>query len=485
MVSRKYENLDSYSAGFQNFQTNGKMWRQRVVRQLLIGSLAVVVFSLSYGMAEPEFSGSDKCMSCHTSIYQTWKESTHNRAVQEVAASHDGIVAEWGGIVKAKSGKMPEATIKLDRGSDGSFTATLVDSKDPSIEVTYKVAFSQGAGSMKGQMYYVKIGNNYYGLPINWQTAASKFVPTLIDTWYNEDGSLKQPSIDKSWEMTCAGCHQTGLQMKKVEGGYEASYSEISIGCEKCHGPGFEHVKSPEAKGKIINPRNLDYELGMDVCSQCHATSGNSVPKGIIRGAWDEINNKGYSVGEPLTDYMQFSSGPMPQAQPVASDLSRPDTYHSISRSKHYEVQTACFDCHNPHGGPTTANLKRGDMDNSLCLNCHGKEEKFASPSMIMQHTKHSYDPDMKGTSRCTYCHTVQSRRMRPDSSGMGMPRIMLGFLEVAKPQQSLAMFQSNPDNVPDNSCNRCHKEWSGDEAGLKKGVDAYNSKFENGVGPL
>jgi predicted CXXCH cytochrome family protein len=444
---------------------------------LAICSAILVLFATS-ATAEPKFVGSDKCMSCHKSIYQTWKESTHNRAVQEVSASHDGVIAEWKGVVKVKSGNIPEAVIKLDQGLGGSFTATLVDSKDPSKEATYKVAFTQGAGSMKGQMYYTKIGNNYYGLPVNWQTVSSKFVPTLLDAWYNEDGSLKRPPINKSWEMTCAGCHQTGLEMKKVEGGYEASYSEISIGCEKCHGPGSEHVRSPQAKGKIINPRNLEYEAGMDVCNQCHATSGNSVPKGIIRGAWNEIKNKGYSAGESLTDYMQFGSGPIPQAQPVTSNLSRPDTYHSISKSKHYEARTACFDCHNPHGGPTTANLKRGDMDNSLCLYCHGKEKQFASPAMIMQHTKHSYDPDIKGTSRCTYCHTIQSRRMRTASSGMGMPRIMSGFLDVVKPQQSLDMFKSDPDNVPSNSCNRCHKDWSGDEAGFKKGVDAYKAKF-------
>jgi predicted CXXCH cytochrome family protein len=440
---------------------------------------AILILSSATSMAAGKFVGSDKCMSCHQSIYQTWKESTHNRAVQEVSSSHDGIIAEWKGEIKIKSGKIPEATIKLDRGQDGSFRATLVDSKDPSKEATYKVAFTQGAGSMKGQMYYTKIGNSYYGLPLNWQTAASKFIPTSLDAWYNEDGSLKQPLINKSWEVTCAGCHQTGLEFKKVEGGFEASYSEISIGCEKCHGPGSEHVKSPQAKRKIINPRSLEYEQGMDVCSQCHATSGNSVPKGIIRGAWNEIKNKGYNPGESLADYMQFGSGPMPQSQPQpVSNLSRPDTYHSISKSKHYEARTACFDCHNPHGGPTTSNLKRGDMDNSLCLYCHGKEKEFASPTTIMQHTKHSYDPDIKGASRCTYCHTIQSRRMKTASTVMAMPRIMSGFLEVAKPQQSLDLFKSNPDNVPGNSCNRCHKDWSGDEAGFKKGVDAYKAKF-------
>jgi len=424
-------------------------------------------------MAQGEFVGSEKCQTCHQSIYETWKESTHFKATQEVTPSHDSVIAEWKGVVKVKSGNIPEATIKLNRGSDGEFLATLVDSKDPSKEATYKVLLTQGAGSLRGQMYYTKIGNNYYSMPINWETAASSFVPTFIGAWYDQDGSLKQPSIDRSWEMGCAACHQTGLEYKKVGNGYEATYSELSIGCEKCHGPGSEHIKSPEVEGKIINPRNLSYERGMDVCSQCHSTQGRSVPKGIIRGAWDEEKN--IKVGEPLSNYMQPMGGPTPEATSNSREL---ETYHSISESKHYEAHTACFDCHNPHGGPTTSNLKRGDMDNNLCLYCHGKEKEFSTPSIIMQHTKHSYDPDMKGTSRCTYCHTIQSRRARIETAGMGTPGVMVGFLQVVKPQQSLEMFKNNPNSVSSNSCNKCHKDWSGSETGYQKGVEAYEVKF-------
>ncbi|MBN1628003.1 MAG: cytochrome c3 family protein, partial [Deltaproteobacteria bacterium] len=248
-----------------------------------------------------------------------------------------------------------------------------------------------------------------------------------------------------------------------------------SIGCEKCHGPGSGHVKSPEAEGKIINPRNLSYETGMDVCNQCHDTQGRSVPAGILRGAWDEETGKGYEIGQPLSNYMQSSAGP---GSPVMRALSNSDTYHMLANSRHYEARTTCFDCHNPHGSPTTANLKRGDMDNSLCLHCHGNEKEFASPSMIMEHTKHSYDPDIKGTSRCTYCHTIQSRRMRTASTVMGMPGIMAGFLQVIKPQQSLETFQSNPQGISSNACNKCHKDWGGDEAGYSEGVEAYRTKF-------
>lgn len=49
--------------------------------------------------------------------------------------------------------------------------------------------------------YQVKIGNNDFILPIQWNQATSRWVPYNLQNWYNEDGSLKQPSIDKYFEM--------------------------------------------------------------------------------------------------------------------------------------------------------------------------------------------------------------------------------------------------------------------------------------------
>jgi len=429
-------------------------------------------------MAQGEFVGSDKCQACHQEIYDTWRESSHAKAFLPLTPDSDWVIADWQGEVKLKSGNMPEVTIRLRRDAGGNYLATLVDAKDPSREATYKVEATQGSGTVKGQQYYIRIGNNYFTLPMNWQTVASRFIPASLDVWYNEDGSLKEPAPDASWEMTCAGCHQTGLAYEKAGEGYEATCSEMSIGCEKCHGSGVGHVAASGAENTIINPRKLEYERGMDVCNQCHDTQGRSVPEGTIRGAWSETRGHGYVVGEPLSDYMQSSGGPGVSA---LGPLSARDTYHMLASSKHFEAGTNCFDCHDPHGGPGVSQLKRADFNNTLCLRCHEKDEALSSPSKIMAHTKHSYDPDVQGTSRCTGCHMIQSRRIRTPSTGGGMPRmpgIMAGFLEVVTPVQSMEVFKNNPDVQSTNSCNKCHEEWGGDEAGYRKGVEAFEAKF-------
>src|SRR4030066_269271 len=78
--------------------------------------------------------------------------------------------------------------------------ATLVDSKDPSKEVTYNVVRTYGGWGWK-QRYQVKIGNHHYILPFQWNQATSRWVPYNLQNWYNGDGSLKTPAEEKSFEM--------------------------------------------------------------------------------------------------------------------------------------------------------------------------------------------------------------------------------------------------------------------------------------------
>lgn len=171
------------------------------------------------------------------------KISSINKSQQALSPENDTIVVDWKGTLNLKAGKIPEVTIKLRKSPDRGYQATLVDSKDPSKEVTYMVTRTYGGWGWK-QRYQVKIGNNHYILPFQWNQATSRWVPYNLQNWYNEDGSLKTPAPEKSFETSCAGCHNTGLELKKVEKGYESSYVELNIGCEKCHGPGSEHIKS-------------------------------------------------------------------------------------------------------------------------------------------------------------------------------------------------------------------------------------------------
>jgi len=430
--------------------------------------LFILTLSPSLALSQATYVGSQKCMSCHKSIYETWKDTLHNKSQQILGPDNNSVVVDWKGTVKLKAGKIPEVTVKLNE-SNKVYQATLVDAKDPSKEVTYSVVRTYGGWGWK-QRYQVKIGNNHYILPIQWNQATSRWVPYNLQNWYNEDGSLKQPAPEKSFEMNCAGCHNTGLELKKVDKGYESKYVELNTGCEKCHGPGSGHIQFPRAKGKIVNPRKMkNFEIALEVCGQCH-TRGVSVPNGSFEFPWNDKDNKPYKLGEPLANYYQLKPGLWGDSE--AHSKSHHQQWIDYQRSTHFQAKVFCFDCHNPHGGPSQSQLLKADYNNVLCLSCHGKDKKFANPGAIRIHTKHNYAPETKGTSRCSSCHLVKT------ASSAEAGDVHAHDFKIIKPHLSLEMFKKDPKNVVPNSCNGCHKDRAGDEAGFIKGVQAYESLF-------
>jgi len=429
--------------------------------------LLILTLLPSLAIAQTKYVGSAKCMPCHKDVYEMWKDTLHNKSQQVLSPDNDSVVVDWKGTVKLKAGNIPEVTVKLNE-MNKVHQAILVDTKDPSKEVTYTIVRTYGGYGWK-QRYQVKIGNNHFILPIQWNQATSRWVPYNLQNWYNEDGSLKQPAVGKSFEMNCAGCHNTGLELKKVDSGYESKYVELNTGCEKCHGPGSEHVKTPRVKGKIINPKKMDYERSLEVCGQCHSR-GVSLPNGTFEFPWNDKDNKPYKLGDPLANYYKFKPGLW--GDPEAHSKSHHQQWIDYQKSTHFQAKITCAACHNPHGGPSESQLVKADYNNNLCLSCHGKDKKFANPEAIRMHTKHNYAPETKGTSRCSNCHMVKT------AASAEAGDIHSHDFKIIKPQLSLEMAKKDPKNVAPNSCNGCHKDRAGDLAGFEKGVQAYESLF-------
>ncbi len=63
---------------------------------------------------------------------------------------------------------------------------------------------------------------------------------------------------------TCDGCHSVGYDI------HTKQVAEWNVGCERCHGPGSEHVAHP-TRGNIVNPAHMDPVASSDTCIQCHS----------------------------------------------------------------------------------------------------------------------------------------------------------------------------------------------------------------------
>lgn len=435
----------------------------------LLAILPLILALPSWIAAQATYVGSAKCESCHKEIYGTWKDTLHNKSQQDLSPANDSVVVDWKGIVKLPAFQGQEVTIKLNKTPEGRYYATLICSRDPSVEKTYEVVRTYGGWGWK-QRYQVKVGNNHYILPNQWNQATARWVPYNLQNWYDEDCGIKEPSPANSFEAKCAGCHNTGLELIKTEKGIESKYSEMNTGCEKCHGAGASHVNSP-GKGNIINPRKLTFERGLEVCGQCHSR-GTSVPKGLHDYPWDETANKPYQLGEPLTKYYTLKPGKWADSEGHARQHHQ--QWIDFTRSKHFTGKVHCFDCHNAHGGPSTSQLLKADHNNNLCLSCHGKDKRFASSGAIREHAKHSYAPETKGTGRCSSCHMVKTALSAEAGD------IHTHDFKIIKPIVSLEMFKKDPKapTLP-NSCNGCHKAWAKTEEGYEAGVKGYETKFK------
>ena len=63
---------------------------------------------------------------------------------------------------------------------------------------------------------------------------------------------------------TCDGCHSVDYNIKTKQ------VAEWNVGCERCHGPGSEHVAHP-LRDNIVNPAQMDAAAGNDTCIECHS----------------------------------------------------------------------------------------------------------------------------------------------------------------------------------------------------------------------
>ena len=50
--------------------------------------------------------------------------------------------------------------------------------------------------------------------------------------------------LAQSWNASCAECHSTDVRKgyRADADAYETTWSEVSVGCEACHGPGSRHL---------------------------------------------------------------------------------------------------------------------------------------------------------------------------------------------------------------------------------------------------
>ena len=353
--------------------------------------------------AGAHYVGSVSCKDCHEDIYERWKKTPMANVVRDPKEHPEAITPD-------------------------------LSKPDPLVNFTAAdIAFVYG--SIWKQRYFKKVGDDYFPFPVQWDVMHKKWKPYFVkDDWWVK--FYPPDNFQRPTSALCDGCHSVNYDIKTK------TVTEWNVGCEKCHGPGSEHVKEAE-NNTILNPARMGYVPANDVCIQCHS-QGQPLTNPIAGKHYDWP--VGYEPGKKLSDHWKLEEHKLGETTFThfadgTAHKNRMQGNDYVS-SQMYAHGITCFTCHDVHGTEHPANLRK--PASTLCMDCHGP----TSPSgphapTIAQHTHHKAD---SAGSECIACH---------------MPKIAqtLGDVNVRSHTfRFISPAMSETLKIP-NACNVCHTD--------------------------
>jgi hypothetical protein len=333
-----------------------------------------------------DYVGSDACSGCHSRIYREYKKTAMGQSM--VPAGPDAIsrlalpahftnsATNRNFDVFARNGKLYESEYAV--GSDGRET----------FRDTRAIQWLIGAG-VNGYGPMVEQDQYLFQAPLSYYTKPGSWGPS--PGYESLDLGFNRPILTG-----CIFCHAGRANPVPATNGKYAQrpFSELSIGCENCHGPGAAHIRAMTAHPAaardehIVNPARLTPYLADNICMGCHQT-------GDVRALQPGKSYADVRPGRPLNDVLSiFIVPPTPQSPPDADHVEH---YYSMTLSKCYRASAgrmSCLSCHDPHVEPSAAEAPAYYAHK--CLACH-TNQSCTIPLATRLHQQPAND--------CVHCH--------------------------------------------------------------------------------
>ena len=187
-----------------------------------------------------DYAGSSVCAGCHEKEAKAWKASQHAHAMQE--ATEATVLGDFNGAQASHFSSKARFSRK-----DGRFFVT-TEGKDGK-ETEFAVKYTFGVDPL--QQYLVEFPDGrLQALPYAWDT---RLKAEGGQRWFHlypqEDippsDALHWTGPQQNWNYMCAECHSTNVHKNydAAKDSFKTTFSEVSIGCEACHGAGAGHVQ--------------------------------------------------------------------------------------------------------------------------------------------------------------------------------------------------------------------------------------------------
>jgi len=378
--------------------------------------------------------GSAACAACHRAQSEAYLGSHHAKAL--VAPSPELAQLRFDGArFASKLGGLTTFSLR-----DG---APLVTTAVVSAErATFPIKYVSGVWPLEQYVVATERGK-LQSLGVVWDSrtkadGGSQWLHVYGPEGIKPSDTLAFTSPAQNWNHVCADCHSTWVERRYdvATDTFDTRWAELSVGCEACHGPGAEHVRTAKAgKPAAFAARLAAAEPWLP------AATGSPAPR-PQDGVEVEVCAPCHSRRTPLKEGFVASDAFLDSFAP---DLLRPGSYHadgqvegevyewgSFLQSRMYRAGVRCSDCHEAHSGKLHA------QGNTLCVRCH-EPKRFD----VEAHSHHAG----ANAPRCIDCHM-------PPATFMQIDERRDHSIRIPRPDQSVALGTPN-------ACTICHAKQS------------------------
>jgi predicted CXXCH cytochrome family protein len=373
------------------------------------------------------YVGAAACAKCHAEESRKWAGSRHSKMLQRATA-------------ESVRGDFTRGTVQL-RGleyrlahRDGAYfiTESYLTGKPQEHRVDFTL------GNRRIQHYLTRLASGrIVVLAPSWDVLRKQWFHNFDIGDPDESGEIEV----QVWNKGCFSCHvsQEEKHFDADKDEYHTTWLDFGTNCERCHGPGSEHVKAYAEKSgpaasaapQIILQTRLDPARNTGVCAQCHS--------------FRDIFVQGYTSG---ADYYDHFFPILEYSQPVDKDPA----YWPDGRTRRFSNdafglwQSECFlkggaTCLRCHVTAHETEIERSPQlrpdANALCTQCHQALAKD-----VPAHTHHAA---ASAGSSCVECH---------------MPRTVYSIkAEIRDHSMTIPVPENTLRHQIPNACNLCHKD--------------------------
>ncbi|MFW2541980.1 tetratricopeptide repeat protein [Primorskyibacter sp. 2E107] len=344
------------------------------------------------------------CAECHADKAETYADMGMAKSFQ--AASGADVIEDFSALPFFHAPSQRWYDVRLDNG-DYIFRRWRIAPDGTEVDVWERKAdWIVGSGHHVRTFLFQTTDGALFQIPLAWYTQGGY--------WEMNPGfeHADHQGVNRDVVRRCMACHNALPEVP--EGSDAAGQPEVfphelpeGLGCQRCHGPGAEHVRAAlsgaeveTVRAEIVQPGKLPKDRLYSICYGCHMQPTVAINAPLRGGRGIYSFRPGQDVNDYLT-HIDIIDANRPKADRFEINF-HPYRMEQSACFQQSQGELGCLTCHNPHVKIKPA--ERAAHYRQACLSCHETDDQ-ALPVMAS-----GVHPQIEAEADCTTCHMPERR---------------------------------------------------------------------------